>query len=80
MPKTPQLKTAQPEFQPAARPEFQPAAQPTTQSKITRPKMPIKQRAKQFMPFSALNGFDEALRRKEWEVETQSKLKDRLRY
>ena len=78
MPKTPQLKTARPEFQPPAQTEFQHAAQPTTQSKITRPKMPIKQRAKQFMPFSALNGFDEALRRKEWEVETQSKLKDRL--
>lgn len=33
-----------------------------------RPKMPLSQRAKQFMPFSALTGFEEALRAKEREM------------
>lgn len=31
----------------------------------TRKKMPVEERAKQFMPFSALKGFDEALREQE---------------
>lgn len=37
-----------------------------------REKMSIEDRAKQFAPFSALSGLDEALRRKEWEVEAES--------
>ncbi|MBQ3326117.1 hypothetical protein IJG79_03165 [Candidatus Saccharibacteria bacterium] len=41
-------------------------------------KMPISQRAKQFMPFAALKGLDEALRRKEWEVEEKQRLKDKI--
>ena len=41
-------------------------------------KMPIEKRAKQFMPFAALNGLDDALRQKEWEVETRLKLKDHV--
>lgn len=44
--------------------------------KTVHKKMPIEQRAKQFMPFSALNGLDEAMRRKEWEIETRLKMKD----
>lgn len=39
-----------------------------------RSKMPISQRAKQFMPFAALKGLDEALRQKEWEIETKQKM------
>ena len=31
--------------------------------------MPLSQRAKQFMPFKAVSGLDEALRRKEAEME-----------
>lgn len=31
----------------------------------TRKKMPVEERAKQFMPFSALKGLDEALREQE---------------
>lgn len=34
-------------------------------AKKPREKMPISERAKQFMPFSALKGLDEALRKKE---------------
>ena len=34
------------------------------------PKMPLDQRAKQFMPFKAVTGLEEALRRKEEEVES----------
>lgn len=34
-----------------------------------RPKMPAEQRAKQFMPFAAVTGLEEALRQKEKEVE-----------
>ena len=41
-------------------------------------KMPMSQRAKQFMPFAALKGLDEALRRKEWEVEEKQRLKDKI--
>ena len=32
------------------------------------PKMPVSQRAKQFMPFDALPGFRDALKRKEFEM------------
>ena len=38
-------------------------------TKSTRPKMPISERAKQFQPFSALAGLEEALRKKEEEKE-----------
>ena len=41
----------------------------------TRPKMPISQRAKQFMPFAALDGLDEAITQKEWEEEARQKQK-----
>ena len=34
-----------------------------------RPKMPVSQRAKQFMPFAAVTGLDEAIRRVEIEFE-----------
>lgn len=34
-----------------------------------RPKMPNSQRAKQFLPFAALKGYEEALRKKELELE-----------
>lgn len=33
-----------------------------------RPKMPVAQRAKQFMPFAAVTGLDSALRKKEHEL------------
>ncbi len=33
-----------------------------------RPKMPVAQRAKQFMPFKAVAGLDEAIRKKEEEL------------
>lgn len=36
-----------------------------------RPKMSREDRAKQFMPFAALKGYPEALRKKEKEVEAQ---------
>ena len=35
----------------------------------TRGKMPVEQRAKQFMPFAAVTGLDEAIRRVEHEFE-----------
>lgn len=46
----------------------------------TRPhqKMSITDRAKQFAPFSALNGLDAALRKKEWEVETRQRLERQI--
>ena len=44
-----------------------------------REKMPLSKRAKQFMPFAALNGLDDALRQKEWEVEARQKAKDMLK-
>ena len=47
---------------------------PTGEKGEKRPKMPIGKRAKQFMPFSALVGLEEALHKKEWEVETKQKL------
>ena len=34
-----------------------------------RAKMPVEQRAKQFMPFAAVTGLDEAIRRVEHEFE-----------
>lgn len=37
--------------------------------KRKRPKMSVGQRAKQFMPFSALTGLGEALYKKEQEIE-----------
>ena len=36
---------------------------------LPRPRMPLSQRAKIFMPFDALKGFQAALREKEREVE-----------
>lgn len=39
----------------------------------TRPKMSPADRAKQFMPFAALKGYEEALREKEREVEEKMK-------
>lgn len=38
-----------------------------------REKMPLSQRAKQFLPFDAVKGFHQALRAKEYEVEAISK-------
>lgn len=38
-----------------------------------RPKMSPADRAKQFMPFAALKGYEEALRKKEQEVEERMK-------
>ena len=43
-----------------------------------RAKMSIEKRAKQFLPFSTLRGLDAVLRRKEWEVESLQKLKDKI--
>lgn len=40
--------------------------------KKTAQPMPILERAKQFLPFAALTGLDEALRAKELEVEQKS--------
>ena len=39
-----------------------------TQKHMMRPSMPVSQRAKQFMPFAAVTGLDDALRRKEREL------------
>lgn len=47
-------------------------------TKRPREKMSREKRAKQFIPFSALKGFDEALRRKEWEMEQKQRLKDKI--
>ena len=41
-----------------------------------RPKMSREDRAKQFMPFAALKGYPEALRKKEKEVEAQKEKTD----
>ena len=40
-----------------------------------RPKMSREERAKQFMPFAALKGYPEALRKKEKEIEAQKEKK-----
>ena len=37
--------------------------------KLPRPRMPLKQRAKIFIPFDPLKGYQEALREKEREAE-----------
>ena len=41
-----------------------------------RPKMNREDRAKQFMPFAALKGYPEALRKKEKEIEASKEKKD----
>ena len=41
-----------------------------------RGKMPREERAKQFMPFAALKGYEEALRRMEKHMESQQQEKD----
>ena len=41
-----------------------------------RPKMTPLERAKQFMPFAALKGYEEALRRKEEEIEQNALKRD----
>ena len=38
---------------------------------LPRPRMPLKQRAKIFIPFDPLKGYQEALREKEREVEAR---------
>lgn len=43
---------------------------------IERPKMDVSERAKIFMPFNPLKGFQEALRAKEREVEEAAKRGD----
>lgn len=40
-----------------------------------RPKMTREDRAKQFMPFAALKGYEEALRAKEAEIEARAEKK-----
>ena len=41
-----------------------------------RMKMSRQERAKQFMPFAALKGYSEALRKKEKEIESHKEKKD----
>ena len=43
------------------------------EKKNKRDKMPIEQRAKQFMPFAAVVGLEDALRIKEIEIEESHK-------
>lgn len=43
-----------------------------------RAKMPVSERAKQFMPFSALKGLDEALKNKERIIVEKKELSDEL--
>ena len=45
-----------------------------------RPKMSQADRAKQFMPFAALKGYEEALRRKEQEMEEKMKKETGAKY
>lgn len=45
---------------------------------MVRPKMDREERAKQFMPFAALKGYHEAIRKKEREVESKMELEGRL--
>ncbi len=47
-------------------------------NKMSLGKMPISQRAKQFLPFSSLNGLEDAYLKKEWEIESRQKMKDRI--
>lgn len=44
---------------------------------MQRPKMSREERAKQFMPFAALKGYEEALREKEREVAEREAEKQR---
>lgn len=44
---------------------------------IERPKMSREDRAKQFMPFAALKGYEEALREKEREVAAREEEKQK---
>lgn len=44
---------------------------------MQRPKMSREERAKQFMPFAALKGYEEALREKEREVTEREEEKQR---
>lgn len=46
---------------------------------MVRPKMDREERAKQFMPFAALKGYQEAIRKKEREVERKMEQEGRLR-
>ena len=46
---------------------------------MVRPKMDREERAKQFMPFAALKGYTEALRKKEQQVEEWMEREGRLR-
>lgn len=46
---------------------------------MVRPKMDREERAKQFMPFAALKGYPEALRKKEQQVEEWMEREGRLR-
>lgn len=41
----------------------------SAQEGLLRGRMPVEQRAKQFLPFSAVTGLDEAIRRVEHEFE-----------
>lgn len=43
---------------------------------VNRPKMSREDRAKQFVPFAALKGYPEALRKKEKEIEAQKEKRD----
>ena len=47
---------------------------------MVRPKMDREERAKQFMPFAALKGYTEALRKKEKSFEERMELEGRLRF
>ena len=47
---------------------------------MVRPKMDREERAKQFMPFAALKGYMEALRKKEEAFEERMELEGRLRF
>lgn len=47
---------------------------------MVRPKMDREERAKQFMPFAALKGYTEALRKKEEDFEERMELEGRLRF
>lgn len=44
---------------------------------LPRPRMPLSQRAKIFIPFDPLKGYQDALRAKEWEAE--ARMNDRVR-
>lgn len=48
------------------------------ENKKVRPKMPVAQRAKQFMPFAAVAGLDRAIKMKEIEMDVDGGRKIRL--